>query len=109
MSMTYSSELDLHIEDVGRELLVKTFKRSMLEIQNLAKMKAAVDTGNLRNSIQLDILSDTKILITSFASYSYFVEFGTIYMKAQPFLRPAIDEVRFKRIKEIAKQVQSTL
>lgn len=107
--LKYQFKLNEDIEGKSNELLVKTFQRSMLQIQNLAKIKAPVDTGNLRNSIQLDIITDTQIIITSYANYSAYLEFGTIYMQPQPFLRLAIDEVRFKEIGKIAKQVNSEL
>lgn len=106
--VSYSYNLNLNIKEKGNEILIETFQRGMNEIRNLAIMKAPVDTANLRNSIQLQVINDTNILITSFANYSSFVEYGTIYMKAQPFLRPAIDEVRFSKIKQIAKEVESS-
>lgn len=105
----YQFRLNEDIQNKSEELLVKTFQRSMLQIQNLAKIKAPVDTGNLRNSIQLDIVTDTQIIITSYANYSAFIEYGTVYMQPQPFMRPAIDEVRFKEIGKIAKQVNNEL
>lgn len=105
----YQFRLNEDVQNKSNELLIKTFQRSMLEIQNLAKIKAPVDTGNLRNSIQLNIITDTEIIITSFANYSAFIEYGTIYMQPQPFMRPAIDEVRFKELKKIAKQVDNEL
>ena len=105
----YQFRLNEDVQNKSKELLIKTFQRSMVEIQNLAKMKAPVDTGNLRNSIQLNIITDTEIIITSFANYSAFIEYGTIYMQPQPFMRPAIDEVRFKELKKIAKQVDNEL
>jgi len=107
--INYQFRLNEDIQNKSDELLIKTFQRSMLQIQNLAKIKAPVDTGNLRNSIQLQIITDTQIVITSFANYSAYIEFGTLYMQPQPFLRPAIDEVRFKEIGKIAKQVNNEL
>lgn len=105
----YQFRLNEDIQNKSEELLVKTFQRSMLQVQNLAKIKAPVDTGNLRNSIQLDIVTDTQIIITSYANYSAYIEYGTVYMQPQPFIRPAIDEVRFKEIGKIAKQVNNEL
>jgi len=107
--INYQFRLNEDIQNKSDELLIKTFQRSMLQIQNLAKIKAPVDTGNLRNSIQLQIITDTQIVITSFANYSAYIEFGTLYMQPQPFLRPAIDEVIIKEIGKIAKQVNNEL
>lgn len=103
--MRYSFNLNDNTQEIANEKLIEIFQRSMVEIQNLSKIYSPVDTGNLRNSIQLEIIDDTHILITSFANYSLYVEKGTFKMKPQPYLRPAIDEVRFKRIKQIAQQV----
>lgn len=103
--MRYSFNLNDNTQEIANEKLIEIFERSMNEIRNLAVINAPVDTSHLRSSIQLEIIDDTHILITSFASYSSYVEFGTWKMKPQPYLRPAIDEVRFKRIKQIAQQV----
>lgn len=109
MRINFDMQLTNNLDKISKEVAIQTFQRSMQEIQNLAKINAAVDTGNLRNSIQLSIISDTKILITSFASYSAYIEFGTFKMNAQPFFRPAIDEVRFNKIKTIQKQVINSM
>lgn len=100
-----SFQSNLKIKDESEEYQKQLFVKSMLEVSNLAKMKAPVDTGFLRNSIQFEIISDTQIYVTSYAPYSYFMEFGTKYHKMQPYMRPAMDEVRQKRIQEIANNL----
>lgn len=75
---------------------VEAAKARALEImggmaESYAKQLAPVDTGNLRNSIthrQLD--GDTEI-VGSAVEYAPYQELGTRKMKAQPYLRPAIE------------------
>jgi HK97 gp10 family phage protein len=64
-----------------------------LEVQNLARALAAVDTGRLRSSIQATKGSDGNgpfVDIGTNVEYAIYVEFGTRYMVAQPYLRPAL-------------------
>ena len=58
-----------------------------------AKELAAVDTGEMRDKINYEI--DNGVLyIKADADHSLFVEMGTRYMPAQPFMTPAIREVQ---------------
>jgi len=70
-----------------------------------AKLRSAVDTGNLRSSIAHKV--DKKELATYLGSnveYALFVEKGTIKMKAQPFLTPAI-ESNTNKIKSLVTKI----
>jgi HK97 gp10 family phage protein len=61
------------------------------EIADIAREKAPVDTGFLRDHIKaLHFAKHSRVDAT--AKYSGYLEFGTYRMKAQPFLRPAIRE-----------------
>lgn len=62
------------------------------EMQNKAQRKAAVDTGNMRRMIEMDIRDNgfTGIVKAS-AGYSGYVEWGTRFMTAQPFMRPSFN------------------
>lgn len=55
-----------------------------------AKEFCPVRTGQLRNSISYEKTKPLEIEIWAKAPYAYYVEFGTRYMKARAFLRPAI-------------------
>jgi HK97 gp10 family phage protein len=48
-----------------------------------------VDTGRLRNSIKVRV-EGNRIILSSDTEYDEYVEFGTIKMRAQPFIRPAV-------------------
>jgi len=62
------------------------------EMENMAKSIAAVRTGFMRDSIFHDIVeSDLGFIFGAKADYSGYVEFGTRFMRAQPFIRPALD------------------
>lgn len=65
-------------------------------IERDAKVGAPVDTGNLRNSIKATdaIPLDAKAEVVVGAGYGLFVERGTRYQRAQPFLQPAVDKNR---------------
>jgi HK97 gp10 family phage protein len=95
---------NIDIEQNAETYFYKIFARTMLEISNEAKMNAPVDTGFLRNSIQLEVISDTTIYVTSYASYSYYIEYGTKYMIMQPFMRPAVAVVLNQKIKDIIQE-----
>lgn len=55
------------------------------EIVLFAKAFAAVDTGEMRSKIE-----ETKSGVVARADHSKYVEFGTRFMRAQPFMRPAL-------------------
>jgi HK97 gp10 family phage protein len=74
--------------DVGKELTRRTLK-----VHRAAVNLCAVDTGRLRASITWRLGNDSRGLVgivgTS-VEYAPYLEFGTRYMAAQPFLRPAL-------------------
>ena len=74
--------------------------KSAYEIEGRAKVKAPVDTGNLRNSINTDIVNNGLTgIIHAAAEYAAYVEFGTKRMSAQPYMLPAFREVEPEFIK----------
>jgi HK97 gp10 family phage protein len=63
-------------------------------IVDSAQANAPVDTGFLRDSIQVAEESDTSVTVVAEAEYAAFVEYGTRFMSAQPFFEPAIEEAK---------------
>lgn len=62
---------------------------------NRAKSYAPVRTGFMKNNIVMEESRDAKgyfVAIYCRASYWKFVEFGTRFVTAQPFMRPAFAE-----------------
>ena len=85
-----------HAKRVSAETAVKmalATRKAAFDIEAQAKTRAAVDTGNMKNSINA---SGDKLAwrVDSPAEYSLYVEFGTSRMGAQPFMVPAVEMVR---------------
>lgn len=78
----------------------RVVKQNGAELQARAQRNAPVDTGNLKRSIRLDV-SDGGLTAESEATAEYapYVEWGTRYMEAQPYMRPAFNKQKeqFKR------------
>jgi HK97 gp10 family phage protein len=65
----------------------------------------AVDTGFLRNSIQVDEVTPNEAIIAPHTDYAEHVEFGTSRMAARPYMRPALDEHE----REIVDAIEATV
>ena len=66
------------------------------EVEREAKKICPVDTGRLRASITTIVEENpdiTRVKVGTNIKYAPYVEFGTRFMRAQPFLRPAFDYV----------------
>lgn len=62
------------------------------EIETIAKGIVPVDTGALQASIEGTAAGmEGHVVVGEY--YAGYVEFGTRYMPAQPYLQPAVDEV----------------
>jgi HK97 gp10 family phage protein len=62
--------------------------------ESLAKQLAPVDTGNLRNSIQVETEANESALKSEVqvnAEYGIYVELGTVHQSSQPFFSPAFE------------------
>ena len=62
--------------------------------EGYAKELCPVDTGNLRNSIAHAQVSENTERVGSNVHYAPYVELGTRKMRAQPYLRPAVENHR---------------
>lgn len=67
-------------------------------VEGQAKELAPVDSGNLRASITSRVSGEQAIVGTN-VDYAPHVEYGTRFMRAQPYMRPAIDLNRKDLIK----------
>ena len=61
------------------------------EVKASAGQQVPVKTGQLRDSIYAK-MGEWVAEVGTEASYAVFVEFGTRYMRARPFLYPAVQE-----------------
>jgi len=87
----------------------KFLESASVILQGAARRNTPVDTGRLRSSISRDVQKDEATVGTN-VNYAQFVEYGTKRMKAQPFMRPAVDKNRKNLIKlyrDIYRQVFS--
>lgn len=91
----------------ARRAVSEVLRKSALRIERKAKIKAAVDTGFMRNGIFVVRVGMLRYKVTSPAGYSVYVELGTRKMKAQPFLGPAVkeeSEVLFKNLRKMFRR-----
>lgn len=66
------------------------------EVVKVARRYVPVRTGKLRDSISGTVRYENDgivLLVGSPVEYAYYVEFGTSHMAAQPYLRPALEQV----------------
>lgn len=65
-------------------------KFSSLRVEKRSKKLAAWDTGWMSNNIYASVVGLMQAEVISPAEYSIFIEMGTRFMFAQPFLFPAL-------------------
>lgn len=84
-----------------------TVKLNGSEMQKKAQRNAPVDTGTLKRSIGIGI-SDGGMTATvePTAEYAPYVELGTRFMEAQPFLKPAFEEQKKQFEKDLKELVR---
>jgi len=78
-------------------------------VAKLARAKAAVDTGYMRDHTVAHKTGDETAEVISTAPYAEFLEFGTRFMPAQPFIRPAIAEAKSKAPKMAATEINAEI
>ena len=87
------------LDDVKRVV-----KHNGSELQTKAQRNAPVDTGTLKRSIGLGIRDNGMTAeVEPTAEYAPYVEFGTRFMNAQPFVGPAFSEQKEKFLKDLKK------
>ncbi len=72
-------------------------------VEGAAKLLCPVDTGNLRNSITYRVTGN-RCKVGTNVHYGPHQEFGTCKMKAQPYLRPALQNNEDK-LRKLAKDI----
>lgn len=84
-----------------------TVKKNGAQLQKTAQKNAPIDTGNLRRKIALDITDGGLTAeVEPTADYAAYVEYGTRFMEAQPYLKPAYDEQKKKFVKDLNELVR---
>ena len=73
--------------------------------ERYAKEICPVDTGRLRNSIAHAQVDSHTESVGSNVEYAPYVELGTRYQRAQPYLRPAVEDHRVEYEKIIKSEL----
>jgi len=68
----------------------------------------AVDTGELRDSIHVEQQGDGVAVLID-AGHAGFVEFGTVFQSAQPFIRPAMDNKSDEVLATVGKALENLI
>lgn len=77
-----------------RERAAAAVKKTAFDIEAHAKREVPVDTGALKNSIQTWLESDVTARVGPHMEYGHYVEFGTRYQAARPYMTPAAEANR---------------
>lgn len=64
------------------------------QIRTDAARACPVDTGRLRQSLTVQKIGDGHYRVGTNVNYAAYVEFGTRFRAATPYLRPAIEKAR---------------
>lgn len=78
---------------MGQDLDVRALRVQAAAKQRLRQSPQRIDTGNLLNSIQVRIYQRNGMPVARIGTdveYSIYVHEGTMYMKANPFLKAAL-------------------
>lgn len=92
-----------NVPNVVHRVVAKT----ALDLSAQMKARAAVDTGFMRGSIQAKKVSDSHYRVTVGAEYGIYVEMGTRYTPAQPFVQPSVSAIQPVFIAAMRKAVAS--
>lgn len=94
-------------QNVRMDDVKKVVRHNGAEMQAKAQQNAPVDTGTLKRSIGLEITDGGMTAeVEPTADYAPYVELGTRFMEAQPYLGPAFNEQKEKFKKDMKKLVE---
>lgn len=84
---------------------IKTIVRhNGTEMHKKAIRYVPVDTGTLKRSIGLELTGGGMTAeVEPGMDYAGYVEYGTRYMEAQPYMRPAYEEQKQKFLRDLKK------
>lgn len=94
-------------QNVRMDDVKRVVRHNGAEMQTKAQQNAPVDTGTLKRSIGLEITDGGMTAeVEPAAEYAPYVELGTRFMEAQPYLGPAFNEQKEKFKKDMKKLVE---
>lgn len=95
-------EKKMTLEDVKKVVITNTS-----EMANQMQKRAPVDTGFMRRSVTMSIMSGGLVgMATPTAEYAPYVNYGTRFQAAQPFVSNAFNYQKVKFIAEMQRLVQ---
>lgn len=101
LKITGTKELEKQLKkNATMQDIKNVIRMNGAEMQEKAMRNAPVDTGSLKRYIMISILDGgLTVRVNSLMNYAPYVEYGTRFMAAQPFLKPAYDKqkIAFKR------------
>lgn len=77
--------------------------RFATRVRRYVRAKAPVRTGYLKSSVNRTLVGPRAHRVTVGAHYGIYVNYGTRYMRAQPFWEPAIRQARMDLRKDMRK------
>ena len=108
MSVEIKKDNSKEIANDIKSALLRGLETCGLVAEGYAKKLAPVDTGNLRNSITHTVDDkEPAAYIGTNVEYAPYVCLGTIHMKAQPFLKPAVADHANKYRKIIENELKN--
>lgn len=102
---------DVEFKSNAKQIIAEEAKAKLRALEKIgilvegrAADNAPVDTGRLKNSIKSEVDGDFAIIGTA-VEYAPYQELGTSRMKAQPYLRPAVNQSQGNIKKIIEKEL----
>jgi len=101
MSVVRKQYVDM--SKVARDAGEYTVQEVAFAVQGQAVALAPKDTSNLASSIDVKRNSNVESEVYTNVEYGVYQEFGTRFMKAQPYMRPSVDKIK-SRLAKIWRQ-----
>lgn len=107
-SIKGTSQIEKHLKRAATMNDVKNVVQlNTSEMQQKAQRKAPVDTGALKRYITLSVIDGGLTgRINALMNYSAYVEFGTRFQTAQPFIKPAYNEQKKQYERDLMRLVR---
>lgn len=99
----------------GAKIENKALREAGEVVREAIKQEAPRKTGTLKKSIEVSRVKNkdgtkyVEVGANKDVFYSRFVEFGTVKMKAQPFMAPGYEKSKEKAMEEIEKNLKEGL
>lgn len=105
IKVTGIDELQMKLKkNVQMSDVKKVVRKNGSDMQKKTQKNAPVDTGTLQRSIALEMRDSGKTAeVEPMVDYGAYLELGTRFMTAQPYLKPAFNEQKEKFKQDMKK------